>query len=143
MILCRLLFVGFLTQTEYTKNPFSAVSLPEVACEFAPTVFSATVLALLKDICTLDSIVYDNVEESCIEPVQFELADPAEGLFFTDLVIVLLLVLPVWFRAFTCCAYVETKIPVIIDAIIDRIATITKFLFLICSIVHLSGITFL
>ena len=86
MILCKLLFVGFLTQTEYTKNRFSAVSLPEVACEFAPTVFSATVIALLKDVCTLDSIVCDNVEESCIEPVQFELAAPAEGLFFIELV---------------------------------------------------------
>ena len=86
MILCKLLFVGFLTQTEYTKNPFSAVSLPEVACEFAPTVFSATAIALLKDVCTLDSIVCDNVEESCIEPVQFELAATAEGLFFIELV---------------------------------------------------------
>jgi hypothetical protein len=96
MILCKLLFVGFLAQTEYTKNPFSAVSLPEVACEFAPTVFSATVIALLKDVCTLDFIVCDNVEESCIEPIQFELAAPAEGLFFIELVL-LLLVLPVWF----------------------------------------------
>jgi hypothetical protein len=39
----------------------------------------------------------DNVEESCIEPVQFELAATAEGLFFIELILVLLLLLLVWF----------------------------------------------
>src|SRR5919109_5101287 len=78
--LCKLLLVGSLTNTKYTKKPLWTVSLAELACEFAPTAFSAIVTALLKLLCTWEPIACLIVGLTCIEPVQLELAAALAGL---------------------------------------------------------------
>jgi hypothetical protein len=122
-----------LTYIAYTKNLLSSISLSEVLCEFAATVFCAIEIALLKNVCNLDATVCDNVEENYMGPVQVGLAAD-EGSFLK--VSNSSKRLPVWFCTFACCIiYVEAKISVIVNVIIANTATIIKFLFLVCSVV--------